>query len=416
MFSRLVCKKPTLYSRCVFFVIISLISLVANTVNAGENAKTTQPVAASTGEWVVVLKDPRPARLKGFQIKGYNTHYNKSLELKRFGKRVVKQHKLTLKDAWFIDSLGVYCLIVKFDGDTNSTLSALNNDERVSWVQKSNDFELLSAANMPNSPTLTTEVLADANQLDGRGVRIAIIDSGVASRIPDFGNAIKLNQDLVFGGTPANNTGEKHGTAMAGIIVAKPNNSLGLPGVAPAAEILAYRGCWEGQSGNTQCNTLSLARALDKVLKARPSILNLSLSGPSDKLLDGLIDVLVAQNTFVVAAFDPKRPVADRFPMRRSGVLIVRAEHMNQNYQDEFTAPGKRIVVSPDSDYITMSGHSVATAYTSGLLALITQAAENTEEFDLYDLVDEKGKPKLTNALQIISLKNDLARKQTIGG
>ncbi|MFT6407151.1 MAG: hypothetical protein ACJAQ6_000561 [Arenicella sp.] len=75
----------------------------------------------------------------------------------------------------------------------------------------------------------------------------------------------------------------------------------------------------------------------------------------------------------IVAAFDPQRASEDRFPTRRNGVLIVRAEHMNSKYSSEFTAPGKRIVVALESGYSLMSGHSVVTVYTTGVLALLAQ-------------------------------------------
>ena len=116
--------------------------------------------------------------------------------------------------------------------------------------------------------------------------------------------------------------------------------------------------------------------------------MNLSLSGPKDLLLDRLVDRLLAQGVFVVAAFDPKRPSESRFPSRRDGVLIVRAEHMNQDFNGEFTAPGKRIVVTPTKGYFLMTGHSVATAYTSGVLALIVQKQVDAADGDRGNISD----------------------------
>lgn len=409
-----------------------ILSVCANTVLAQTNTKpaalsvaaSSTDAKANTDEWVVVLKDPRPARLRGFQVKGYSKHYSNSLELKRFGKRVAKDHKLGLKQAWFIDSLGVYCLIVRFKQDQGLTLNQLKEDQRVDWVQPSNEFELLKsneASRIEAVPAATTQP-DKLNILDGNGVRIALIDSGVSTTHPDLSNAISVSQDLVVGGAPLSSAGEKHGTAMAGIWVARPNKAsdlgLGLSGLAPAAQVLAFRGCWESTEGDTQCNTLSLARALDSAFRAKPSILNLSLSGPRDRLLDRLIDKLVMQGVFIVAAFDPKRDQSERFPSRGNGVLIVRAEHLQQDHANEFTAPGKRLVLSPDANYQSMSGHSVATAYTTGILALMAQASlskTNTKpqhsNFQLTSLVDANGTPTITNASQLLRMKNDLASR-----
>lgn len=341
--------------------------------------------AAQSNEWVVVLKDPRPARLSGYNVKGYSAkHYASSPVLKRYGKRVSRDHSLGLKKAWFIESLNVYCLIVDIPDSSDAILKSLEADERVEWVQPSNNFSLLSSdskgVNSLDAPTSLDSLQYGRSAADGEGVNIALIDSAVADNHPDLAESVVQTHDLVIGSAngvrPSGSKfsrGERHGTAMAGILIASPSNDLGLKGVAPKAEVYAYRGCWELENGDTQCNTLSLARALDGVAQSDASILNLSLSGPKDLLLDRLIDRLIAQGVFVVAAFDPKRPSESRFPSRRDGVLIVRAEHMNQNFNSEFTAPGKRIVVSPTKGYSLMTGHSVATAYTSGVLALIVQ-------------------------------------------
>jgi len=394
-----------MYHLVIKYFVLAICLMLAGFAHAYDQA---EPADNSNAEWVVVLKDPRPARLQGFQLQGYSQHYSNSLKLKRFGKKIAKEYDLTLKKAWFIDSLSVYCLIVEIDGNAQNTLSSLQDDKRVEWVQPSNSFELLKSSSEKQSIAVSqSSSLLDSSltKVDGSGIRIAVIDSGVSQRLEDLSDSVSINRDLVVGGEPSSALGERHGTAMVGILVGAPQNSLGLPGVAPAAEVLAYRGCWESANGATECNTLSLARALDNVAKARPSILNLSLSGPRDRLLDRLIDQIVDRNIFVVAAFDPKRPQSDRFPIRRNGVLIVRAEHLHKNHKSEFTAPGTRIVVSPDANYQTMSGHSVATAYTSGVLALLAQNSADKSTFNLDSLVDASGNPQVSNVYQLLELR-----------
>ncbi len=369
-------------------------------------------------EWVVVLKDPRPARLQGFNVKGYTgRNYKNSQFLNRYGKRVSKEFGLELKKAWFIDSLKVYCLIVELNASDEQTLIDLKADQRVEWVQASNEFTLLStSANRYLTPQGGPQSGAQSKRqtvlnADGRGVKIALIDSAVARDHPDLSNAVRQRKDVVIGGIASSAKGEPHGTAMAGILVATPQNELGLAGVAPAADVYAFRGCWEADN-STQCNTLSLARALDGVLQTDASILNLSLSGPEDLLLDRILDKLIEQGVLVVAAFDPQRPQSARFPSRRSGVLIVRAKTMNEDFQNEFTAPGKRIVVAPNGGYTLMSGHSVAAAYTSGVLALLTQqqaqnTAAKTREAN-GDLMQKIRDAQISNATQLMEFGRQL--------
>jgi len=167
-------------------------------------------------------------------------------------------------------------------------------------------------------------------------------------------------------------------SVIAGVIVSQPVSKLGVAGVAPSAKVIAYRGCWESVDSDTHCNTLSLARALDAVTRSDVDILNLSLSGPKDLLLDSLIERIVAQKTMVVAAFDPNRVDEDtRFPSKNDGVLLVRANILDRQYGNVFSAPGERLVASPGNRYDHMVGHSVAAAYTSGVLALYKQAGDS---------------------------------------
>lgn len=345
----------------------------------------SQTIVESKGgddqEWVIVFDDPRPARLRGWQTSSYSKQnsYRNSLALKRFGKKMASKHGMELRDQWFIASLGVYCLVVRFNGDDQKMIKLLEENELVQWVQPSNEFKLLSNKIVGFDDSLKRS-LAPAfltSGVNGSGVTIAIIDSAVDAGHQDFSNAINKRNDFVV---PASNVngGEAHGTAIASVMITQPNTKFGVAGVAPSATIEAYRGCWETPDASasiTHCNTLSLARALDAVASSRVDILNLSLSGPNDALLERLLSRIIAQKVVVVAAFDPLRPKSEtRFPSSKEGVIIVRAEGLHKSYSDVFTAPGSRVVASPNNGYDFMTGHSVAAAYTSAVIALCKQA------------------------------------------
>lgn len=382
---------------------VFLCLLIFNTsVNASNEVETYS--APTSQEWVVVLKDPRPARLQGWSNNRYrnNSHYS-SADFKRIGVKFAKRNNLKLKQEWFIESLSVYCLIVEFKTDTEQTLNALKQNQSVEWVQKSNDFKLLNSdsTSVMNNSNKEMQRFQNINY-DGAGTVIAMIDSGVDKQHQDLSHAIKNVANFVV--TNSHATGSKskaetHGTAIAGVLIAQPNETLGIAGIAPAAHLLAFRGCWEEISKITHCNTLSLARALDAVIKRQPDILNLSLSGPYDPLLNKLVDQVIKNRTIIVAAFDPARSNKKRFPAIREGVLIVRAENLDPQFDNAFTAPGAQIVPSPNNNYSFQTGHSIASAHASGLLALLTQARSQNPSIQSVIDMAISGKVKSSDSL-----------------
>jgi len=396
-----------LHTHTAFSVwIIRAISLFLLTIYCTSSSAENN-ASSHNQEWVVVLEDPRPARLQGWKSNRYSNGASYSTpDLKRLGAKFAKNNGLKLKQEWFIESLAVYCLIVEFTQDTQATLDKLEKKSRVKWVQKSNDFNLLSAnTTQQDSIGNTATNHLKPMSYDGQGTVIAMIDSGVDRQHQDLFHSIKSVSNFVITNSKAtggNTKAENHGTAIAGVLVAQPNSKLGLSGVAPAAKLLAFRGCWEetSKAKTTHCNTLSLARALDAVIKSQPNILNLSLSGPYDPLLNKLIDKVIENQTIVVAAFDPIRSNKQRFPSYRDGILIVRANNINPEFDSAFTAPGSQLVPKPNDTYSFETGHSIASAHTSGVLALLTQARNSNPK--LQNVINKAIKGEIKSASRLL--------------
>ncbi|RBP50620.1 S8 family peptidase [Arenicella xantha] len=407
-----------IYSKVLLAIVVGISSVSIN----------AQP---QTSEWVVVLNDPRPERLKGWQRDQYSGdgHYRNALELKRASRRVADKHDLAIRAEWFIESLGVYCLVAAINGDQALTLDRLRSDANVKSVQASNSFELLRAEILPVVELASIDAKLSSNltkllappelqlppSIDGRRVAIALVDSAVDDTHPEISKQVIKNLDFVDDENyPA--TTDVHGTAVAGVIVADQTSDIGVTGVAPGASLSAYRGCWEraeshtGARDATNCNTLTLARALDAVAMSNEAdILNLSLSGPKDELLDQLVKQIVSQGTIVVIAFDPTRLATDRFPSVSTGVVTVRADSLNQDQTEIFSAPGEKIVAAPRKRANFMQGHSVAAAYTSGILALCIQVEEQlNKKICTPELFAQLSRNNTNNLHQ---LANELAKK-----
>ncbi len=76
----------------------------------------------------------------------------------------------------------------------------------------------------------------------GRGIRVAVIDSGIQANHPDLAGQVIVNRNFVAGQAEV---AEDHGTGVAGIIAAKADNGVGIAGVAPDARLLGLRACWQ---------------------------------------------------------------------------------------------------------------------------------------------------------------------------
>jgi subtilisin family serine protease len=175
-------------------------------------------------------------------------------------------------------------------------------------------------------------------------------------------------------------TAEHHGTAVAGIIAARADNQVGIAGVAPLAQVLALRACWQVSPAETLCTSLSLALALNAAIERDANIINLSLGGPADRLLQRLIEVALARGIAVVAAMD-RQASGGGFPAALPGVIAVADAPLPKGAR-AVGAPGTDILTTlPGSRWGTVSGASYAAAHVSGLLALIMDARSRNASF-----------------------------------
>jgi subtilisin family serine protease len=204
----------------------------------------------------------------------------------------------------------------------------------------------------------------------GRNVLVAVIDSGVEAGHPDLAGQVTQRENFVDGQVYA---AEDHGTAVAGVIAARAGNGVGIEGVAPNAHLMALRACWQQAAGGTRCDTFSLGKALNFALMHGAHVINLSLSGPSDRLLRELVDLACARGIKVVGAVDPN--VKDGgFPANHAGVFAVAASAAAR--------PGDKVLVAPGRDIPTtavgarwgmVSGSSYSAAHISGMMAVLSE-------------------------------------------
>ena len=276
---------------------------------------------------------------------------------------------------WPMAAIEVVCYVIRLpsDADPDDAMAALLGLPDVLTAQPVTSFDVLETRYvdelLPVQDSLRSmNVLAAHEITTGSGVTLALIDSAVDTRHPDLYRQDIVLSDLVDPAMPQA-VAERHGTAMAALIVADARNQSGMVGVAPDVRILALRACWSDVDEAERCSNFSLARAINFALLNGADIINLSLGGPYDPLLAALLDAAEEQGVVVVAAHGPN--ASPLFPASLSTVIAAVATGAGVA-EGGYRAPGQDVISAvPGSRYDFFGGDSVSAAHLSGVAALL---------------------------------------------
>mgnify|MGYP001548762249 CR=1 FL=1 len=295
---------------------------------------------------------------------------------KRTAHRIAERYGLQIRESWPMPLLGVDCyvMVVPMDKVVDVAIAAVAREPGVAWAQRMTSYAISGKVGAADDPLYSAQPTAGEWKLrelqrsaTGRGMTIAIVDSRVDVAHPDLAGQFVSDENFVG---DARGRPEAHGTHVAGLIGAKAGNGIGMAGVAPGARLMALRACREVDGGRASvCNSLALAQALQFAIQHQANVINLSLSGPRDQLLAKLLDIALARNIAVIAAYDQTKPDGG-FPASLRGVVPVADEALPLP-AGVYGAPGRDLpTTEPGGGWGLVNGASYAVAQVRGLVAL----------------------------------------------
>ncbi|MGB0134847.1 S8 family peptidase [Dokdonella sp.] len=366
---------------------------------------------------VAIEEQADPAPMIGSSARGYGAlpNYSGSARTLAASARLALDHDLSEVSAWTIDPLRVRCMLYEISpgSEREDVLARLRQDRRVRLAQPLQEFSTFSKAagvsadsgrdsleTQFNDPYVALQIgfdsigAATAQRLaNGDDIRIALIDTSVDAAHPDLHGRIVTQRDFVD--LPTREL-DRHATEVAGVIAAVANNGIGIVGVSPGVTIYSYRACWPVDSGGSaaRCNSFTLAQALAAAIDSDAQIINLSLGGPHDPLLEQLLDVAFSDGMIVVGA-TPIGGVPEGFPSGVAGVIAVRSStaDVRLGMGAALAAPGEQILtLEPGGSYDYASGSSLATAHVTGTIALLLQLVPGLDAPALSELLGRTSK------------------------
>lgn len=318
------------------------------------------------------------------------------------------------------------------DADPETALARLLADPRVASAQTVNTFRTRAEEeddepqDTPEPPPPPGDAPADASQpfvgdrykhlqkgykavraelahrwATGKGVRVALVDTPILLTHPDLKGQVAAQRLFVPESTDPFSM--RHGTAMAGVIAARRNDT-GIVGVAPAARLLALGACRQAQPGSAAgvCDTVTLSMALDAAIAQRADVIVLSLSGPDDPLLARLVAAALDRGSVVVAASNWRDPAGQGFPSL-PGVLAAQEPAPPGSIVPPWE-PDEAPVGCPTNGILTtvppgiwdyLKGDSLAAAHAAGVAALVKERAPKMTPAEIGLLLRSTAQPRL---------------------
>lgn len=210
----------------------------------------------------------------------------------------------------------------------------------------------------------------------GQGLRIGLVDGSAATRQPALAGLQITQQAFAPGGAKVT----AHATAVASLLA---GSTTGFQGAAPGAALYVADVYGPTAAGGS---AMALTRGLGWLARARTPVINVSLVGPRNAVLEAAVEALVARGYILVAAVGNEGPgAAPLYPAAYPGVVAVTAVDARRRVLPEagrgahvaFAAPGAdMLAASANGGFMGVRGTSFAAPLAAARLAALLPAPD----------------------------------------
>jgi len=201
-------------------------------------------------------------------------------------------------------------------------------------------------------------------------ISIGMIDGDVDATSPALRDTQIIAQDFSDGKAGAT----RHGTAIADLLVGHG----GLQGASLySASVVA-----DGESNQVGAGVLELVRAIAWMQSSDVQIVNISLAGPYNAILDRVVQRAASKGMIMIAAVGNDGPDAlPRYPAAFNDVIAVTAIDRSQRIYNravrgnhvDFSAPGVDVFIYDGAQSQYLTGTSLAAPFVTALIASDTR-------------------------------------------
>lgn len=167
------------------------------------------------------------------------------------------------------------------------------------------------------------------NTTTGNGIKVAVLDSGVASDNPDIAPKVvaraNFSSSATKAGDPVAEDYYGHGTHVAGNVAATVDNTIGVAGVCPGCTILAGKVLNDSGVGSSS----SLASGIDWAVSNGARVINMSLGVRASRTLEAAVNNAWNKGVVLVAAAGNGGNQTKIYPGAYPNVIAVGATDNN---------------------------------------------------------------------------------------